>query len=49
MIICAKPFEPRELLLRINSIMKRTAKPSQPAIEQVKFGPYHFSVSRGES
>ena len=44
----AKPFEPRELLLRINSILKRSAKPSQPAIEQVNFGPFHFSVAKGE-
>lgn len=43
-----KPFEPRELLLRINSILKRTVKPDEPAIEQVRFGDYHFSVKRGE-
>ncbi|MEM7067539.1 MAG: response regulator transcription factor [Pseudomonadota bacterium] len=43
-----KPFEPRELLLRINSILRRTAKPDEPAIEHVKFGDYHFSVKRGE-
>lgn len=43
-----KPFEPRELVLRINSILKRTAKPEEPAIEQVQFGDYHFSVTRGE-
>ncbi len=44
----SKPFEPRELLLRINSILKRTAKPAGPAIEQVQFGSYHYSVKRGE-
>jgi len=44
----AKPFEPRELLLRINSILKRTTKPEEPAIEQVRFGDYHFSVKKGE-
>ncbi|MEM8650093.1 MAG: response regulator transcription factor [Pseudomonadota bacterium] len=44
----SKPFEPRELLLRINSILKRTAKPDEPAIEQVRFGDYHFSVKQGE-
>jgi two-component system phosphate regulon response regulator OmpR len=43
-----KPFEPRELVLRINSILKRTIKPEEPAIEQVSFGDYHFSVTRGE-
>lgn len=43
-----KPFEPRELVLRINSILKRTAKPIEPAIEQVNFGDYLFSVKREE-
>lgn len=43
-----KPFEPRELLLRINSILKRASKPAEPAIEQVRFGDYHFNVIRGE-
>ncbi len=43
-----KPFEPRELLLRINSILKRTTKPDDPIIEQVQFGDYHFSVRQGE-
>ncbi|MEM9279974.1 MAG: response regulator transcription factor [Pseudomonadota bacterium] len=43
-----KPFEPRELLLRINSILRRSAKPDEPVIEQVNFGDYHFSVKRGE-
>jgi two-component system, OmpR family, phosphate regulon response regulator OmpR len=44
----AKPFEPRELLLRISSILKRSAKPQIPAIEQVSFGPYKFFISRRE-
>lgn len=42
----SKPFEPRELLLRINNIVRRTAKPVQPVIEQVKFGPYKFLVKK---
>ncbi len=41
-----KPFEPRELLLRINNIVRRAAKPDQPVIEQVKFGPYQFVVRK---
>jgi len=41
-----KPFEPRELLLRINNIVRRSAKPAQPVIEHVKFGPYRFSVKK---
>lgn len=44
----AKPFEPRELLLRISSILKRSAKPAAPVIEQVSFGPYKYFVSRRE-
>lgn len=43
-----KPFDPRELLLRISSILKRTARPARPVIEQVTFGPYLFSVTRRE-
>jgi two-component system, OmpR family, phosphate regulon response regulator OmpR len=43
-----KPFEPRELLLRIFSILKRTARPDMPAVEQVSFGPFQYSVSRRE-
>ena len=43
-----KPFEPRELLLRINNILKRSAKPETPTIEQVSFGPYQFSVKKRE-
>lgn len=44
----SKPFEPRELLLRINNILKRLKKPDEPIIEQISFGPYHFSVKKRE-
>ena len=43
-----KPFDPRELLLRINNILKRVAKPDAPIVEQVSFGPFQFSVKRRE-
>jgi two-component system phosphate regulon response regulator OmpR len=43
-----KPFDPRELLLRISSILKRTVKPPQPAIEQIAFGPYLFVIRKRE-
>ena len=43
-----KPFEPRELLLRIASILKRTARTQAPAIENIAFGPYRFSLKRRE-
>jgi two-component system phosphate regulon response regulator OmpR len=43
-----KPFEPRELLLRINNILRRGMKPSAPLIEQVRFGPFTFHRGRRE-
>ncbi len=43
-----KPFDPRELLLRINNILKRSTKPETPVIEQISFGPYQFSVKKRE-
>jgi two-component system phosphate regulon response regulator OmpR len=45
----AKPFEPRELALRIGNILKRSAPPpAAEAREQVAFGPYIFHLGRGE-
>ncbi|WP_428030729.1 response regulator [Ancylobacter sp.] len=44
----AKPFEPRELLLRIGNIIKRSATPPTQAIEAVRFGPFTFHLARGE-
>ncbi|AQS41878.1 MAG: Chemotaxis protein CheY [Candidatus Tokpelaia hoelldobleri] len=43
-----KPFDPRELLLRINAILRRGAIPQQAKIEQVVFGPYTYSIPRRE-
>jgi len=45
----AKPFEPRELSLRIASILRR-APPSLPAgqITQVHFGGFTFDLQRGD-
>ncbi|UXN02997.1 MULTISPECIES: response regulator [unclassified Bartonella] len=43
-----KPFDPRELLLRINAILRRGNQTSQPTIEQIVFGPYTFSIPRRE-
>jgi two-component system phosphate regulon response regulator OmpR len=39
----AKPFEPRELLLRTNNILRRSAAPERPLVEQVSFGPFIFN------
>ena len=44
----AKPFEPRELALRIGNILKRTARPPAESLEQVAFGPYVYHLARGE-
>jgi len=44
----SKPFEPRELVLRINSILRRTAPPPGEVVEQVVFGPYTFAIARRE-
>jgi two-component system phosphate regulon response regulator OmpR len=44
----AKPFEPRELSLRIANILKRAQPGSTPAMETVRFGPFIFHIGRGE-
>ena len=44
----AKPYEPRELLLRIASILRRTAPKPSGEERQVRFGPFAFSLGRGE-
>lgn len=43
-----KPFDPRELLLRVNAILRRGQKPETHKIEQVVFGPYTFFIPRRE-
>lgn len=43
-----KPFEPRELLLRVGSILKRTAIAPRKVIEEVRFGEFMFHLERGE-
>jgi two-component system phosphate regulon response regulator OmpR len=44
----SKPFEPRELVLRINNILRRSSSPDTPKIEQIMFGPFTFSIPRKE-
>lgn len=44
----AKPFNPRELVLRINNILKRGGQPEVAKVEQVVFGPYTFIIARRE-
>ena len=43
-----KPFEPRELVLRIGNILKRAAPPPVETLEQAAFGPYLYHLDRGE-
>ncbi|XUM22642.1 response regulator [Bradyrhizobium oligotrophicum S58] len=45
----AKPFEPRELALRIGNILKRAAPPPpEEVVEQIAFGPFVYHLARGE-
>jgi len=43
----SKPFEPRELLLRINALLRR-ARPAELSRQELSFGDCTFSVKRGE-
>lgn len=43
-----KPFDPRELILRINNILRRGGPPQTPKVEQIVFGPYTFQIARRE-
>jgi two-component system phosphate regulon response regulator OmpR len=43
----SKPFEPRELSLRIANILKRAQPPPSPAVESVRFGPFVYHLARG--
>ena len=42
----AKPFEPRELVLRLQGLLQRSALP--PRDDLVRFGPFAFDPARGE-
>ncbi|MDC0737822.1 response regulator [Cognatishimia sp. SS12] len=46
----AKPFEPKELLLRINAILRRIpeADTSDAAPKILKLGPIRYDIERGE-
>src|SRR5581483_10285817 len=44
----SKPFEPRELALRIANILKRAKPAATPAPESVRFGPFVYHVARAE-
>ena len=42
-----KPFEPRELVLRINAILRRVVRPEAP-VNRIEFGEFNFDLSREE-
>ncbi|MDR1026525.1 MAG: response regulator transcription factor, partial [Lactobacillus sp.] len=44
----AKPFEPKELVLRINSILRRTQKDSKKAKDKLSLGACMFDVVKKE-
>jgi two-component system phosphate regulon response regulator OmpR len=45
----AKPFEPKELLLRINAILRRSPVVAEPKTPKVlNLGPVRYDVDRGE-
>ena len=44
----SKPFEPRELALRIANILKRAQPAVTPVVESVRFGPFVYHLARGE-
>jgi two-component system phosphate regulon response regulator OmpR len=44
----AKPFEPRELLLRIGTILRRAQAPGAVRHDEISLGPCRFNVTRGE-
>jgi two-component system phosphate regulon response regulator OmpR len=44
----AKPFEPRELLLRLNNILRRGEHRGGSGGDEVRMGEFVFVISRGE-
>jgi two-component system phosphate regulon response regulator OmpR len=44
----AKPFDPRELILRISAILRRGGPQVPAKVEQIVFGPYTFQIARRE-
>ena len=44
----AKPFEPRELLLRLQNILRRGRTPASGSRDEIRMGTFTFQISRGE-
>jgi two-component system, OmpR family, phosphate regulon response regulator OmpR len=43
----AKPFEPRELVLRIRNILERRGR-AEEVVRTIRFGTFRFDLARGE-
>ena len=43
-----KPFEPRELVLRLSAILRRTRGDAEVPVSEIHFGPYRFDLGRAE-
>ena len=43
-----KPFEPRELLLRLGALLRRAAPPAEKAIAEVRLGDCVYDPERGQ-
>ena len=44
----AKPFDPRELVLRVHAILRRAQEPAPRAVNKIYFGSYCFDLAREE-
>ena len=44
----SKPFEPRELSLRVANVLKRARPPRPAALQSVRFGAFLFHMTSGE-
>ncbi|MGC9954075.1 MAG: response regulator [Rhizomicrobium sp.] len=43
-----KPFEPRELVLRVSALLRRAAPPAEKAIAEVRMGDCVYNPERGQ-
>ncbi len=41
-----KPFEPRELVLRIRTILRRVPQETVPKVQEIRFGEHSFDLDR---
>ena len=44
----AKPFEPRELLLRVSALLRRATPPAEKALAEVRMGDCVYDPERGQ-